>query len=198
MENCCQADCRCKKSFWSGIVYGLVPHTFCIAFFVLSLVGATLSAAVVKKFLLLPYFFLILTILSLLFATLAAFFYLKNNQCCSAKGIRKKYKYLIVLYATTVTTNILMAYIIIPVFINKQSTIPVNQNVQLAITNIEVQIPCPGHAPLIIDEVRKVSGVENVSFKMPRTFEIAYNSQKTSLENITNLEIFKTFKIKYN
>jgi hypothetical protein len=147
MGNCCQTDRPHKKSLLSGIIYGLIPHTFCIAFFALSLIGAVGGAALTKKFLLIPHFFLFLTVLSLIFATLAAFLYLKKNNCCNSQGIKNKYKYLVTLYATTIITNILVAYIIIPTLAGGQTQRMGNQSNKLAVTNIEVQIPCPGHAP---------------------------------------------------
>jgi hypothetical protein len=198
MESCCQKNNNRKKGFWSGILYGLIPHTFCIAFFVLSLIGAVGSAAIVKKFLLIPHFFLLLTIISFFFATLAAFFYLKRNNCCNIKGIKGRKKYLLTLYATTIITNILVAYIIIPAYVNRRAKPTENNEEQLSITNIDVQIPCPGHAPLIISEVEKVAGVKTITFKSPDKFEITYDPKTTSLENIATLDIFKTFKLKYN
>ena len=197
MANCCPADCNHKKGFWSGIIYGLIPHTFCIAFFVLSLVGAAAGAALAKKFLLIPHFFLLLAILSLLCATLAAFLYLKNNQCCSVRGLKKKSKYIASLYAVTIITNILVAYVIFPALANGPEKAINNPN-QLSVARIEVQLPCPGHAPLITDEVKKISGVETVTFNSPRAFEITYDPQEVSLDDIKASEIFKTFKIRTN
>lgn len=198
MESCCQNDRPRQQGALSGIFYGLIPHTFCIAFVVLSLIGAVGGATLAKKFLMLPYFFLFLTILSLMSATLAAFFYLKKNNCCTRRGIKKKYKYLATLYSVTIITNILVAYLIIPALISgpdRRMEYGVNQ---LTLASIEVQIPCPGHAPLIIDELEKVSGVKDVSFQAPRTFKVAYNSEETSLDNIKMVEIFKAFKIRSN
>jgi hypothetical protein len=197
MANCCSDNRPPQKSFWSGILYGLVPHTFCIAFFVLSLVGAVGSATLAKKFLLIPHFFLILTIISLSFATLAAFLYLKKNNSCSISGIKKRRRYLITLFATTIATNLLVAYIIVPAFINKPVKALSQDEKQLLIA-AEVQIPCPGHAPLVISELEKASGIETVTFKLPRTFEITYNPETTSPQTIAALDIFKTFKLQYN
>lgn len=198
MENCCRPSRPYRKNLWSGIVYGLIPHTFCIAFFVLSLIGAAGGATLAKRFLLLPHFFLFLTLISLLFATLAAFFYLKRSSCYNPKGLRKKYKYICALYATTIATNILVAYVIMPIFANGSAKPIENVQSQLSIADIEVQIPCPGHAPLIISELEKVSGVKRISFRTPRTFEVAYNPQETSLKDIKTSEIFQTFKLDSN
>lgn len=198
MENCCQPNKHQPRGLWSGLIYGLIPHIFCISFFVLSLLGATLGATIAKKFLLIPHFFLFLTLISFFFATLAAFLYLKKNNCCRISKIKEKKKYLLTLYATTIITNILVAYIIIPMSANQSDKQAKNIAIQSSTVNVDVQIPCPGHAPLIIDEVKKVPGVETVSFKLPQTFEINYDPQKTSPEKIAALDIFKTFKLKFN
>jgi hypothetical protein len=61
--------------------------------------------------------------------------------------------------------------------------------------SIEVQIPCSGHAPLIIDELKENGGVDIVKFRLPNIFEIKYDLGKTSPERITSLEIFKTYGV---
>lgn len=198
MTDCCQPKNERSNGFGRGLLFGLVPHVFCIAFFVLSLIGAASGAALAKRFLLIPHFFLFLMIISFLLATLAAFFYLKRNGCCHARGIKSKRKYLLTMYAATIMTNILVAYVIIPSATSHSTRAAADSRKQLAITNIEVQLPCPGHAPLIIDEVKKADGVETVDFRLPRAFEISYDPQRISPEKIAALDIFQTFKIKFN
>lgn len=95
----------------------------------------------------------------------------------------------------TIITNILVAYLVIPALANGPDKQIETETNQLVFTSIEVQIPCPGHAPLIIDELNKIYGIKKVSFKTPRTFGITYNTKETSLENIKTAEIFKSFKI---
>lgn len=86
-KDCCQPSKENEKfGGIKGILYGLLPHTFCIAFVVASIIGATAATAFFKKFLLLPYFFEILVGLSLVFATLSAVFYLKRNSLFSVGG----------------------------------------------------------------------------------------------------------------
>lgn len=198
MENCCQPKCRPKNNVWSGIFYGIIPHTFCILFFILSIIGATSGAAIAKNFLLLPNFFLLLTGLSLISATLSAIFYLKKNKCCTVAGLKNKAKYISALYTITIITNIFFIYIVMPAFANNQDEIITNNLAALSLATIEVQLPCPGHAPLITEEIKTIPGVKTVNFKMPRTFEITYNPEETNLEEIKTLEIFKNFKIKNN
>jgi hypothetical protein len=43
--------------------------------------------------------------------------------------------------------------------------------------------------------IKKDSGVEAINFKIPSTFEISYNPNKTSPEEIRGLAIFQTFKL---
>lgn len=81
-----------------------------------------------------------------------------------------------------------------PVLANINSN-TVKQENNLSSVSINVEIPCSGHAPLIIDELNKDSGVIFVRFKMPNTFEIRYDPKETSPEKIASLEIFKTYKI---
>lgn len=68
-------------------------------------------------------------------------------------------------------------------------------NENLIVFSMKVNIPCSGHAPLIIDELKKEKGVEIVRFKMPNIFTIGYNLGKTNPQKISSLEIFKTFMI---
>ena len=62
--------------------------------------------------------------------------------------------------------------------------------------NISVAIPCSGHAPLIIDEVKKVNGVKSITFEMSNKFHITYDATITSKEKILGASIFKDFPAK--
>ena len=59
---------------------------------------------------------------------------------------------------------------------------------------IKVDIPCSGHAPLIIDELKKLNGVDSIGYTPLNTFTVNYNSQLTNEAAILSLEIFKTYK----
>lgn len=196
MENCCQQKNKNKKGFLPGILYGIIPHTFCIAFLAMSLAGAAGVAAISKRFLIIPNFFLFLCFLSLSLATLAAILYLKKNNCLTLEGARKKYKYLITLYSATIITNLLIAHAIIPAMAQNIEVKKDGELERTAFTSLEVQIPCPGHAPLVISELERLNGIQSISFQTPDTFRIAYNPEKTSIDKIGATEIFKTFKIK--
>jgi len=59
---------------------------------------------------------------------------------------------------------------------------------------LQVNIPCPGHAPLIIGELKTIGGVKAVKFKFPNLFDVGYDPEKTSKEQILSLDVFGTYK----
>jgi len=59
---------------------------------------------------------------------------------------------------------------------------------------LRVDIPCPGHAPLITSELRTIEGVEDVQYRFPNKFVVNYNSQITSKDQILALDVFNTYK----
>ncbi len=183
-----------RKGILRGILYGLAPHTFCILFIIFSVLGATTATAALKPFLLNPYFFYFLIGLSFLFATISAIFYLKKNGILSLQGIKRKWKYLSILYGTTIFVNLFLFMVIFPIAANIGSVSVPGSSTSLL--TLQVDIPCPGHAPLIVGELKKISGVENVKFKFPNLFEINYNPQKTTEKEIISLEVFNTYKAK--
>jgi len=208
VKDCCQKkdtnnsnpEKEQAKGFWSGLLYGLIPHSFCIAFIVLSIIGATAATVFLRKLLLVPYLFQILIAVSLVFATLSAVVYLKRLGLLSLEGMKRKWRYLLTLYGATVLINLLFFLVVFPNLANlnfsKNQPSVLSQNTAFSSVTLAVDIPCSGHAPLINGEVRKVPGVQNVTFKLPNLFEITYNSQETSPEQILQLEIFKNFKAK--
>jgi len=197
-----------KRGIFSGILYGLIPHIGCIGFIVFSILGVTVATAIFRPFLLNPYFFHILIAISFVFATISAVIYLKKNTILSFRGIKRKWKYLLTLYGTTIGINLLLFMVIFPIAANLNSgaglgatiidTFGSNREFQLsesrALTTLQVAIPCPGHASLIIGELKKISGVENVKFRFPNLFDVGYNFQKTTQGEILSLEVFNTYK----
>ena len=197
-----------KKGFISGILYGLIPHTFCIAFIIFTILGVTTATALLKPLLLNRYFFYILIGLSIVFATISAIIYLKKQGILSFSGIKRKWKYLSILYGTTVGINLLLFMIIFPIAANLNSGVSLTAAISAAfgrgeeltlsesgsLVTLQVNIPCPGHAPLIIGELKTISGVEAVKFKFPNSFDVGYNPEKTSKEQILSLDVFKTYK----
>lgn len=178
-KSCCQKGEKEKNGFLSGLFYGILPHTFCLLFIILSVSGATTATALLKPFLLNHYFFYILIALSFLFATISAIFYLKRNGILSFSGIKRKLKYLSVLYATTISVNLILFMLIFPIAANLNSS----QNQKSAKNSLfeltlKVNIPCPGHASLITSELKKIDGVENVLFQFPNLFKVSYDPKK--------------------
>jgi ABC-type antimicrobial peptide transport system permease subunit len=189
-----------KKGILRGVLYGLAPHTFCIAFILFSIIGVTTATTLLKPLLLNRYFFYILIVISFIFATVSAIIYLKRNESLSAKGIKNRWKYLSILYGTTILVNLLFFMVIFPVVANLNlspaSATANDQNIQLRSLTLEVDIPCSGHAPLITGELKKISGVEEIKFRFPNLFDIKYNPSETQEDKIISLEVFKTYKAK--
>lgn len=213
-----------KRGILSGFFYGLMPHIGCICFIAFSVLGATAAAAVFKPLLLSPYFFYILIWLSLVFATISAFFYFKRQGFISfsknkrglamgilLSGIKSRRNYLLTLYGTTVGINLLLFMAIFPIAANLDAGVPLGASVSAAfgrgetlalpegasLATLRVDIPCPGHASLIIGELRSVVGVEAVQFRFQfpnHLFDVAYNPARTSKEEIVSLDVFNTYK----
>ncbi len=202
-----------ERGFLLGLVYGLVPHTFCILFIALSIIGATAATSVIQRFLLIPYFFQLLVALSLVFATISSLFYLRRNGLLSLEGIRFKWKYLTVMFGTTVGINLLFFWVILPAVagvdfqkndIALAAPPPATQQAAPGATplaapspaqavTLEVDIPCPGHAPLISSELKKVDGITAVKYGGGRTFRVSYDPNKLTVDKILALDIFQYF-----
>lgn len=199
-SSCCAAANNKKgEGFLSGIIFGILPHSFCIAFVVLSIVGAVTASAFLKRFLLMPNFFLSLTVISLILATASSVIYLKKNGGFSVLSIKNKWRYLLVVYSSTVLINLMMFFVVFPAVANVNFQPVPNENPDsLSELTIHVEIPCSGHAPLIIDEIKKNLDVQSVGFSMPNTFNIKYDPKKTTPEKLVALEIFKTYKATIN
>jgi len=197
-KSCCQPVKKYKPSgLVPGILYGLLPHTFCIAFVFFSVLGATVATAFFKKVLLVPYFFQILVALSFVFATIFATLYLKRNQSLSWEGVKRNKVYLAILYGTTMGINLLFFLVIFPLATNFNIRSPqVYDSSNSSTFVLKVAIPCSGHAPLITDELKKTPGIENVVFKLPDLFDVNFDRRKITPEQILDLEIFQTFSAK--
>ncbi len=221
-----------KSGALSGIVYGLVPHAGCIAFIAASILGVTVATEFFKPLLLNPYFFYGLIALSLVFATLSAALYLRKNGHLSAAGAKRSWKYLSVLYGSTLAVNLLLFMVIFPLAANfafapsanavdayqppesgacglqdAQATLSaacaagvsgagaaLQTQTVLAKLTLQVDIPCPGHAPLISGELKKLPGVRSVTFRFANFFDVEYDSSKTTQADILGLDVFKTYK----
>ena len=101
------------------------------------------------------------------------------------------------LFSTTIITNAILLLVVFPVTakLQNQTAKIVEQNHTVSLT---VDIPCSGHAPLIIDELKKENGVGAIAFEFPSTFKVVYNPELTSPEKIRALKIFQTFNLLTN
>lgn len=195
------SDSNAKRgSFIEGVVYGVIPHTGCIAFTASSIVGATAAMNFFRPLLMNPYFFHILIGISLIFATVSSAAYLKRNSSLSFSGIKRKWKYLSIMYSSTVSANLLFFMVVFPLLANvSASSTPLvtfgagSDNRTLSFVQLQVDIPCPGHAPLISEELRSIQGVVDVRFSYPNYFEVSYDA-RTSLEEILSLDVFAVYK----
>jgi hypothetical protein len=193
-DSCCSASPKKGTSLLQGILYGILPHTFCIAFVLFSIIGSVAVTAIFKNLLMIPYFFTFLIITSFVFATFSAFIYLKKTDCLCFSGVKKKWKYLSVLYTTMILVNLSLFIFVFPALANINSGDVLDKEKYNANLSISVEIPCSGHASLVIDELKKNDGVGQVLFKMPNIFDLQYNPAKTSPEKILLSEIFGTYK----
>jgi len=193
-NNCCQLNKR--EGVFKGFLFGLIPHAFCIGFILFSFLGSAIFVARFKYFLLSPYFFYILIAVSFLFATIAAIIYLRKVKCLCFMGLKSKWRYLTILYSTTILANLLINFIVFPALANvNYRNEAVNQE-ELTELSMSVNIPCSGHAFLIIDELEKDNGIRFINFKMPNVFTIKYDSGYTSPDKIVSMDIFKSFEAK--
>jgi len=191
-----------KKTFLQGIAYGIIPHIGCIAFIIGSVLGVTVLMQFFKPLLMNRYFFHILILISLLFATLSSLLYLRKNSLLSLAGAKKKWKYLTTMYGSTIGINLLFFMVIFPLLANVSASpntgitgaaIGTGENA-LSSLKLSVDIPCPGHAPLISSELKTIEGVIDVKFDFPNNFNVKYDPKKTSKQEILSLEVFKTYK----
>lgn len=190
------------KSFLQGLMYGLIPHIGCIAFIIGSILGVTVLMNFFKPLLMNRYFFHALIGVSLGFATLSSAFYLKKNGLLSWFGIKKKWKYLSVMYGSTIGINLLLFMLIFPLLANVSvgSSSITGAAIGIAgsentdsLLKLKVDIPCPGHAPLISQELKTIKGVTGIKFSFPNYFDVTYNSAETSKQEMLALDVFKSY-----
>ena len=133
--SCCEAkdaDGNKPSGLAEGIIYGLIPHTGCIAFIAFAILGATTMSALFQPLLMSRNFFYGLVMLSFAFATLSATIYLNKRGLLSAQGISKAKGYLSVLYGTTIGVNLLFFFVIFPMLVN---AIPLGTNSAAVLSN---------------------------------------------------------------
>lgn len=180
------------------MIFGLLPHSFCIAFIVFTALGTTIAAGFIKQLLVIPYFFQALVGLSIVFATISAIIYLKKSDLLSLEGIKLKWQYLSILYLTTIIVNLVFLQFIFPTFLTKNSSTVLSQSANLQTVTLKVNIPCSGHAPLILDEAKKIAGVADITYQAPDLFTVAYDPKIISIQQLLTNQIFQSFKAEVN
>lgn len=192
-----------KQGLWQGIAYGLIPHIGCIAFIIGSVLGVTVLMQFFKPFLMNRYFFYILILISLMFATISAVLYLRKNGFLSLAGIKRKWRYVLTMYGSTIGINLLLFMVIFPLLANVSVSAPLTGNAistagyvqnDLSIIKLKVDIPCPGHAPLISQELKSIDGIADIKFGFPNIFDVKYDASKASKQQILSLDVFNTYK----
>lgn len=199
-----------RGSLKQGIVYGLIPHTGCIAFIIGSVLGVTVLTQFFRPLLLNPYFFYILIGISFSFATISALVYLKKQgfMTFGREGIdmwisfsnvtlKRKWKYLSTLYGSTIGINLLLFMVIFPLMANVSIASPITGGVvasDLSTLKLQVDIPCSGHATLISGDLKEINGIVGIQFSLPNIFDVTYDPSKTSKQQILALDVFNTYK----
>ena len=181
-----------------GLLFGLIPHVGCIAFIIAAIVGASFFMNLFRPLLLSSYFFYALIGFSLVFATLSAIVYLKKNGFLNFEGIKRQKKYLATLYGITISVNLVLFLLIFPLSANFVSAGSSSANEDSGVVELEVIIPCSGHAPLIINEVSQEEGVQEVKYSFPYSFTVKFDKDVTSPDKILLADIFDEFEGSYD
>ncbi len=192
-----------KDSTIKGITYGLIPHIGCIGFIIASIIGATTLITLFKPLMMNRYFFYILILISLGFAAISSIFYLRKHSELNWAGIKENKGYLSTMFGLTLGINLLLFFVIFPLTANItiDETLDTTQlagagtdtQASMEQISLKVSIPCPGHAPLISNELKTLSGVKNIKYSFPDKFNVDYDSTQTTREDIFGLEVFKSY-----
>ena len=191
LPECCKPKSRGIKA---GLILGIIPHSGCIAIILFALLGVTAANTFFIKFLSYKYYIPSLFVTSFFIASVAAFFYTRRFP---DRRIKSHWKYLAVLYSSIIIINLLMIYIIFPYATNLSSSGNVISNLEnTKILKLSFEIPCLGHAPLVISELQKVNGITSVKYLSEKSFEILYNPEEINKEQILEQDICKEFGAK--
>lgn len=178
IKDCCQprGEVTNKKGFIWGILFGILPHTFCILFLLFSVIGATSGAIYFQKFFRIPYLFQFLVLASFVFAALSAIIYLKRLNALSLEGVKIKWRYLATLFTTTIAINLLLFYVILPSAANlkngnndKSSSQNSSGEVNDGVQNIKMDQLAGGYFPNSFTVKRGVSVKWIIDSKAPDT-----------------------------
>ncbi|MFH1307982.1 MAG: hypothetical protein ABIH72_03960 [archaeon] len=190
---CCDKPEKKGKGIMGGIAYGLIPHIGCIMFIIGSVLGVTILMQFFKPLLMNRYFFYILVLISLVFATFSSYLYLRKNDSLTKEGIKKKKGYLLGMYGSTIAVNLILFMLVFPYISNIGGVVSASDSISLSKIELSVDIPCPGHAPLISNELKTIKGVQGSEFSFPNDFIVYYDSTITSKEEILSLEVFDEY-----
>ena len=190
--------CKPKKEYKGnnplmGIAYGIIPHIGCIMFIIGAVLGATILMQFFRPFLMNRYIFHYLILISIGFATFSSFLYLRKNKCLSFNGIKNKKGYLTIMYGSTIGINLVLFLLVFPMLANVTGRVSASEIEDLSMLKISVDIPCPGHAPLISNEVKTINGVAGSKYSFPNDFEVYYDSSLTNKNEILSLEVFDEY-----
>ena len=176
-----------KNGLRNGIISAIIPHIGCIAFIIFTLLGISAGSIFLKRFILASWSFPLLFFLSFLLASISSVFYFKKN-CCENKT-----KYISILLSSVLIVNGLLFYVVFPWVANIGGRASGNIVAGLSEIRLKVEIPCSGHASLIVDEL-KSAGVTEVVYNDPDQFDVRYDSKKVNKDSILNLAVLKEFK----
>jgi len=193
LPDCCKPKKEYKgKNPLKGLMYGLIPHIGCIVFIFASILGVTVLMRFFKPLLMNRNIFYYLILVSIGFATLSSFFYLRKNKSLSWKGIKNKKGYLTIMYGSTIGINVLLFFFIFP-FLTNFTGAAITDTTGFSLMAIKVDIPCPGHAPLISSELETMRGVGGSEYSFPNKFDVYYDASQTSEQEILSLEVFDEY-----
>tara|TARA_Y100000310_G_scaffold122852_1_gene121575 strand:+ start:5395 stop:6165 length:771 start_codon:yes stop_codon:yes gene_type:complete len=182
-----------KKGIIQGIIYGTIPHIGCIMFIIGAVLGATILMQFFRPLLMNRYIFHYLIGISFIFATISSFLYLRKHKRLSWQGIKSKKAYLSIMYGSTIGINLILFLFIFPLIANVTSSVSAVEISDSSLLEISVDIPCPGHAPLITSELKTINGVKGSEYSFPNDFEVYYDSSITSEQEILSLEVFEEY-----
>lgn len=190
--------CKQKKEYKGnnplmGIAYGLIPHTGCIMFIIATILSSTILIQFFRPLLMNRYIFHYLILISVGFATISSFLYLRKNKSLSLEGIKRKKRYLSIMYGSTVGINLILFIFVFPYIANITGNVSAAEITGASVLSIAVDIPCPGHAPLISNEVKTINGVKGSEYSFPNKFEVYYDASQTSKNEILSLEVFDEY-----
>ena len=97
------------------------------------------------------------------------------------------------MYGSTIGINLILFFFVFPLLANASITGAVvysGDPQNFGVVELKVDIPCPGHAPLISNELKTIEGVINVKYSFPNNFEVQYDKSQTSIDGILSLEVF--------